>query len=161
MLADDFDLEGIFFFLKFFFFKWGKCLAMSLSPHRPASTFTHEPRLHFKDEKLRPWRTTRERENWGGGKPQGADEEQSGRGAQFYQKQLGISQSQWRSTSAGVFLPNTRKGEWKARRASAYESCGNKYKSVSPAIKDMWVSPQPTSPHRDYVCGVCVCVRAK
>lgn len=66
----------------------------------------------------------------------------SGGGGHSLPKQLWISQSQWRKTSAGAFF-FPRKKEWKARRASAYESCGNKYKSVSPAVTDIWVSPLP------------------
>lgn len=45
-----------------------------------------------------------------------------GGGAQFNQSSFLISQSQWRKTSAGAFLPHIkRKKEWKARRVSAYE----------------------------------------
>ena len=79
-------------------------------------------------------------------------------------KQLWISQSQWRRTSAGASLPHSRKKEWKARRASAYESCGNKYKSVSPAVTDMWVSPLPLqltssrATSSSVSVHVCVCV---
>lgn len=61
--------------------------------------------------------------NEGRGGWRSEDEEQCvGGGAQFNQSSFLISQSQWRKTSAGAFLPHIkRKKEWKARRVSAYE----------------------------------------
>lgn len=68
-----------------------------------------------------------------------------GEGGHSLPKQLWISQSQWRRTLAGAILPYARKKEWKARRASAYESYRNKYKAVSRAVTDMWLVPSSSS----------------
>lgn len=72
-------------------------------------------------------------------------------------KQLWISQSQWRRTLAGAFLPFIRKKEWKARRASAYESYRNKHKAVSRAVTDMWLVSSSSS--ADVQCER-ICLRA-
>lgn len=42
-------------------------------------------------------------------------------------------------------VSSLRKTEWKARRASAYESYRNKYKAVSRAVTDMWLVPSSSS----------------
>lgn len=42
-------------------------------------------------------------------------------------------------------VSSLRKKEWKARRASAYESYRNKYKAVSRAVTDMWLVPSSSS----------------
>lgn len=67
-------------------------------------------------------------------------------------KQLWISQSQWRRTLAGAFLPFIRKKEWKARRASAYESYRNKHKAVSRAVTDMWVVSSSADVQCEWIC---------
>lgn len=80
-----------------------------------------------------------------------------GRGGHSLPKQLWISQSQWRRTLAGVFLPLIRKKEWKARRASAYESYRNKHKAVPRAVTDMWLVSSSSS--ADVQCER-ICLRA-
>lgn len=80
-----------------------------------------------------------------------------GGGGHSLPKQLWISQSQWRRTLAGAFLPFIRKKEWKARRASAYESCRNKHKAVSRAVTDMWRVSSSSS--ADVQCER-ICLRA-
>lgn len=56
-----------------------------------------------------------------------------GKGAQFDEAALNQPITVKENVSWCVSSCWRRKG-WKARRLSAYESCGNKYKSVSPAV---------------------------
>lgn len=62
----------------------------------------------------------------------------TGGGAQFTEAALNQPITVKENISWCVFLPHTEEERMKkARRASAYESCGNKYNSVFPAVTDM------------------------
>lgn len=105
----------------------------SISLCRTLSHINHHFTLKKRSWESKSNRREGKRTEGGEGGWQSADEEQWG-GGHSLPKQLWISQSQWRRTSAGAFLPHAGKNEWKARRANAYESSRNKYKSVSRAV---------------------------
>lgn len=114
--------SSIWFFLIHLFFLFlsqkGNSYAKYLSQYQLASTLTHKSLLHVEKEKKR-----KSKSKWGERRmAERRWRAVCGGGAQFNQSSFLISQSQWRKTSAGAFLPHIkRKKEWKARRVSAYE----------------------------------------
>lgn len=94
-----------------------------------------------------------------GGGWQSVDEEQWGdweRGAQF--TEAALNQPITVKENISWCVSSLRKKEWKARRASAYESYRNKYKAVSRAETDMWLVPSSSSAH-GFQCEW-ICLRA-